>query len=235
MSIPPEVQHFFGRFPAARDAYAAQPLYHQTHSRYLPGIMAEGLRPNHSLFPPEQGGFLLQMYKKYATYVVNEQVQYIQDRIISSSIAYLSAVHPDEAFMDYSVPERLTLLMRSMAALANKTSLTEAERAYAARSFAEHKAALTEGNPRSITLQVNPLAPSAVNSRLAPHNLAEVTNEEDATSLVHYVDGNYQNNISVREPIEPAHIQVAQEIPLTHTALLSITKNVELGWTRDIA
>lgn len=107
--IYPETLEFFGRFPAAREAYAETPLYHQTHSRYLPGILEEGLQPDRQLFPQEHGDFLLRMYRKYSAIVEQSQANYITDRIIdpSTPYLYLSAVHPDEAFMDYTIPERL--------------------------------------------------------------------------------------------------------------------------------
>lgn len=81
--IHPNVTAFFERFPSAQERYAETRLYHSTHSMYVPGILQEGLRSNPELFPPSQGQFLLDMYRRYGSGDPND-VRYIQDRILDS-------------------------------------------------------------------------------------------------------------------------------------------------------
>lgn len=134
--------------------------------------------------------------------------------------------------MDYGVPERLMLLMRGLAALATKTSLSDHERRQAALMLDEHRTALSENNPRSVMLEINPLAPAAIHARLSRHDLALITNEADALLLVEYCDGNDRNNIALGELVEPAFIHVSRQTPLDPTLLQSVDRAPD--WTRYI-
>lgn len=72
------------------------------------------------------------------------------------------------------------LLMRGMNTLAGKESLSVAERVFAAQALAGHIQSLTQNDPAITVLEVDPLAPSLVNSRLGVHHLEEVQDAETA-------------------------------------------------------
>lgn len=231
--VRPDIQGLFERFPAARDAYADSRLYHLTHSNYVPGIQAAGLRPNADLFPAEQGVFLLHMCRRYGSGQPSD-TDYIQRRILESSNIYLSAVKPDMSDeFGYGIPERLVLLMRGMAALAAKNSLTEVERTFATQSLEGHRAALAEGEPAIVALQIDPLAPSVVNNRFSGQALHEIHDEAAALAAVQYVDGPYGNNIPVQDTIEPDFITVFDQKPITAERAIQ-TVYAESGWTASI-
>ncbi|HSX07277.1 MAG TPA: hypothetical protein VLG11_00070 [Candidatus Saccharimonadales bacterium] len=231
--VRPEIQGFFERFPAAHDAYADSKLYHLTHSRYVPGIQTEGLRPNADLFPAEQGVFLLHVCSSYSSGQPSD-IEYVQNRILNSGNIYLSATVPDMSDeFGYGIPERLVFLMRGMAALATKSSLTEAERNFAARALEGHRTALTEGEPAIVALQVDPLAPGVVNNRLGNVPLDGIHDETLALDAVRYVDGPYGNNIPIQSAIEPGFITVFDQKPITAERAMQ-TVNAEPGWAAAI-
>lgn len=233
MSLNPSVERFFDRFPAARDSYANTALYHLTHSRYVPGIQTHGLRPHPALFPVSQGTFLMDMLHQYGSGHPGDS-DYVQRRILDPSTVYLSTTRPDmEGPLGYGIPERLMLLMRGMASLAVKTSLTDGERQFAARALEEHRQALTENSPAIVGLQIDPLAPSVANSRLGTFNLDKVPDAETALDVARYVDGAYANNIPIQDTIGPEQITIFGRIGISpERAMQGI--HVEPSWTESI-
>lgn len=233
MSLDSSVQSFFDRFPAAYDMYAGTPLYHLTHSRYVPGIQKDGLRPHPALFPAAQGTFLMDMISKYGSGHPGDTA-YIQNRILDPNTIYLSTTRPDmEATLGYGVPERLMLLMRGMASLAVKTSLTDNERDFAAHSLEEHRQALTENNPAIVGLRVDPLAPSVANSRLGRFSLDKVSDAETALDIARYVDGSYASNIPVQSEIAPEYITIFGRTPIDAARAMQGV-DTEPSWTASI-
>jgi hypothetical protein len=231
--VQPHIQQFIERFPAARDVYATTNLYHRTHSRYLPDIQTEGLRPHPELFPAEQGQFLLDMLQKYGSGHPNH-AEYVRDKILSADRIYLSTVNPDLSwYVTYGIPERLTFLMRGLSTLATKSSLTDGERNFAAQSLEEHRVALTENNPALITLEIDPLAPGIMNSRLGGVALQTYPDEAAATAAIEYIDGGDRNNIAVQEEIEPSFIRVYSRLPIDpERAMLGVDD--QAGWASSI-
>ena len=231
--VAPNVTNFFERFPAAKEAYASASLYHLTHSRYLAGIQANGLQTNVEPFPQEHGAFLLDVYDRYGPNHPSDR-HYIQDRILGSSAIFLSAVQPNmEGRLDYGVPERLLVLMRSMAALATKENLTDGERNFAAAALEEHRQALSAGDPAIVALEVNPLAPEIVNHRLGHPELDEIRDPEIAVETMRYVDGNYSSNIGVAGAIEPEFISEFGRTPFDPATTLSSINTVP-SWVASI-
>lgn len=156
-------------------------------------------------------------------YGSGDPANYIKDRIIDTTGIYL--MRSPVNFLgevSYGVPERLQLLMRSLFSLFQKQGLTDGERRFAQEAFESHRASLVAGEPNITTLEVNPLAPAVVQSRLGRGVgvLAEITLSDDADLLVEYVDGNYGNNIAVTGDIDLAHIRVANMMPVTEEHLL---------------
>jgi hypothetical protein len=231
--IAPRVERFFDQYPAAREAYANSTLYHQTHERFVPTILAEGLRPHPQLFPEEHGAFLLRMCHRY-DHGRARAIEYIKDRIIDPSRIYFFTTPPGmRGAPSYSMPERLMLLMGSMSALANKDRLTHGEREFAARAFEEHRRSMFDGNPNTVILEVDPLAPSIVNHRVGRLHLEEADNLERAVDGMEYVDGTWPNNVALHEPVAPEFIQEHSRRPIdTNHMMQSVTQWVD--WTADI-
>jgi hypothetical protein len=220
MPVSPNVARFFDEFPAAHTAYAARGLFHLTHSLYLPSIQAEGLRPNAALFPENQGEFILDMQARYDPASPDDRAHargHIQKQIIDPRRIYLSGKQPDmnSGILEYGIPERLMLLMRDLATLATKESLTNDEREFAHQALKKHVADMTSGNPSIVALKIDPLAPSVVNSRLGSKPLHQVTDEEFALEVVEYADGAYPNNIAIEGAIEPIYITTFGQAPTT--------------------
>jgi hypothetical protein len=231
-SIHPSVVDFFGRFPEAQATYVDTPLYHLTHSHYLPGIQTEGLRPNRELFPQEHGGFLLQVLRRYGSGHPSD-ADYVRNRILEPNNVYLSAVKPDmDGSLGYGIPERLMLLMRGMNTLATKSSLTDGERGFAAKAYDEHLRALKAGEPSIVALEVNPLAPDVVNNRLGRMALYRIGDSETALLAVSG-DTYYGNNIAIDGAIAPEHISVFGQRPLD-TTVLEQRVSAEASWASSI-
>jgi hypothetical protein len=233
MSTAPSVQRFFDRFPAAYSNYAGTPLYHLTHSRYLPGIQADGLRPHPTLFPETQGAFLVDILRRYGSGHPGDS-DYVQRRILDPRTVYLSTSQPDmQGSLAYGVPERLMLLMRGMASLALKASLTDGERQFAAAALEGHRQALTENNPAIVGLCVDPLAPSVANSRFGTLDLDSVPDAETALDIARYVDDVDVNNIAVQGRISPEYITEFGRTPIdAERALQGVY--AEAGWAASI-
>lgn len=132
----------------------------------------------------------------------------------------------------YGVPERLMLLMRSMASLATKSSLTDGERNFARQSFGAHYAMLTEGNPQIVALKVDPMAPPIIDSRFGSGLLGEISDPDEALFVVQYLD-QYPGNIAVADSIGPDYITHFAQTPLD-TDKLRASVSSEPGWAVSI-
>ncbi len=230
--IRPDIETFFGKFPAAQEKYASVPLYHLTLGSNVLSIQEHGLRPTPELFPRDHGEFLLRVYNRYGSADPSHK-DYIHDRILASGRTFLSTRQPDMTRPDYGVPERLMLLMRGMYALRNKTALSPQEKDYAATAFDEHNARLTDDRQTITALAVDPMAPGVLNSRFQNIDISRVSEPETAMHIAEYIDGPYPHNIAVDFPIEPAYISVHDAVPLYPDFVLQGVVT-EASWTRCI-
>lgn len=230
--VKPNITSFFEKYPNAGRLYSAKPLYHLTLGSNVPGILEYGLQPRAQLFPEEHGRFLLNICEQYASNDPNNRA-YVQDRILEPGTVYLSAREPDMARPDYGVPERLMLLMRSLQALREKQTLTPDERAYAGNAFGIHLELLTREDQTISALQISPMAPSVVNGRFGRIDLSRVQDPEMAELAMEYLDGSYENNIGISEPIDPNFIREHAHTSLTEDYA---TRGIytEPGWTSHI-
>lgn len=228
------VDHFFERFPGAKEVYAAARLYHLTHSAYLPGIQVDGLQPNRNLFPAEHGSFLLQMFQRYGSGQPAD-ADYITNRILDPSNVYLSTTQPNmNGHVGYGMPERLVFLMRGLRTLATKQSLTVEERYFAAQAFDKHLETLSKGVPSIVAIEVDPLAPSVLNNRLGRIALEKVQDLDTALEIARYVDRPYSNNIPIANTIGPEFITVFGETPPLDIADALHSVYTEPGWAASI-
>lgn len=218
--IQPDILSFFDRYPEALARYAAAPLYHNTHSMNEAAILEHGLQDKPSLFPAEEGEFLLRMFDKYGNSHPADR-QYIQDRILAGGNIFLSTIAPDpNNLIQYRTAERLMLLMRSMYTLQSKESLSVSERTFAATSLTHHTNRLVKNNPAISSLEINPLAPNVVNERLGRFSLDHF-DEEESLQVAENPDGAYRSNIVISGTIDPMYIRIFRRMPLTQEHALA--------------
>lgn len=233
MAYTKQAQAFFDAYPAAHTAYAETKLYHLTHSQYLGSILEHGLNPGLDIFDPEEGEFLQRMYAKYGRGTTHES-DYIRNRICASEAVYLSTETPMlEGFQVYGVPERLAYLMLGMKALGQKKQLSPAERDFAHQSFGRHHSALTAPGAEIVALQIDPLAPSVVNSLLGNIATTYVHDEDDACFIAQNAAGAHSYNIPV-DAVEAPYISVHDRVSLVlGNTSLGIPRS-EQSWLTEI-
>lgn len=235
MSYTPNVQTFFDTYPQAKQAYADTRLYHLTHSRYVDQILRQGLHPQANLFPPEEGEFLQRMHDTYGRGSIHE-ADLIRDRIRKADFVYLSTESPAESLsgvLSYGIPERLAYLVLGMKSLSQKKRLSATERAYAQQAYESHYEQLVNDDARIVALEIDPLSPPVVMSRIG--NIA-VDGTLDETSAV-WIGQNcdpWPYNIAVTD-VEPEHVAVHSYTPLAVAHTLLGVGRAEQSWLSEIS